>query len=137
MICIDLHNNVMDLFYGEENLWFVQWWKCLMLWYWEEEKELQYSMNSSREVLNKRQWGCWTTLSLFRNTYQVFDVKMEWWKIKIELVEWFLWKYHHCLWDWINKKRNDQVLLHKYHMRIHQEVQFLYPMIKWMNRWRE
>jgi hypothetical protein len=80
----------MDPFYEEENLWFVQWWKCLMLWYWEEEKELQYSMNSSREVLNKRQW--WTNLSLFRNTYQVFDVKMEWWRIKIELVEWFLWK---------------------------------------------
>jgi hypothetical protein len=55
VICIDLQSNVLDLFYEEENFWFVQWWKCLM-WYYIEEKELQYSMDICREVLNKRQW---------------------------------------------------------------------------------
>ncbi len=54
-MCVDLHNSMIDLFCDEENFWFVQWRKCLMLWYWEEEKELQHSMDNSREVLNKRQ----------------------------------------------------------------------------------
>jgi hypothetical protein len=55
VICIDLQYNVLDLFYEEENFWFVQQRKCLM-WYDTKEKEWQYSMDNYEEVLNKRQW---------------------------------------------------------------------------------
>jgi hypothetical protein len=44
----------MDLFYVEENFWFVEWWKCLM-WYCTLVKELLYYMDSCEEVLKKRQ----------------------------------------------------------------------------------
>jgi len=50
---IDLLSNVLDLFCEEENFWFVEQWKYLM-WYYRWEKELQYSMDSCGEDLNKR-----------------------------------------------------------------------------------
>jgi hypothetical protein len=39
----------------------------------------------------------------------MFDVKVNGERMKIELVQQFVLVYDHCVKDWINKKRNDQV----------------------------
>ncbi len=79
----------MDLFYVEENIWFVEWWKYLM-WYCTLVKELQYYMDSCEEVLKKR---------------QELDVDEDEQKMNMSIL---LTK---CLmWKWINRKKRSSLL---------------------------
>ena len=113
----------MDLSSVEEHLWFVQWRKCSNKWSCTSMKERQYYMDSCEEELEKRQHQCEDDEQICF-TYRVFDVKMSWSKEKIELRQWVVWS---CRRDWINRRRNDQVLWQRCHKRNDREDEVQHP----------